>query len=335
MSDGPFTAPDTARWLACRVSLLATAGQVQWSIGEEARVFVTDSASVVSRYYDRNQWLYNVGWSAGGTRSLHYGLWWDDTRSLAEAIVNGDRFVAEKLAVDASDHVLDMGCGVGGTSVFLAKTFGCRVTGITVSRVQLEQAAAYAASSGVQHLVQFALMDYTAMTFPKATFTKAFTLETSNYAPDKGVLLREAHRVLTPGGCYVSLDAFQSRDAHPGEEDACLRRVLRGWACEGLERFDRYAAHAREVGFDVVESGDLSARTARSARVIWRRHVFLYPLAYLAWRVGLASAELLWHFQASIEQKHMYCATDNLLMFGYLVAKKPLVHEQIASSTSP
>jgi tocopherol O-methyltransferase len=299
--------------------------------GEEVGFSVTDSASVVARYYDRVQWLYNLGWSAGGTRSLHYGLWWDDTRSLAEAIVNGDRFVAEKLAVHASDHVLDMGCGVGGTSVFLAKTFGCRVTGITVSRVQLEQAVKYAAASGVRHLVRFELMDYTAMTFRDATFTKAFTQETANYAGDKRALVREAHRVLAPGGCYVSLDAFQRRDARPGAEEACLRRVLRGWASGSLERFDRFAALAKEVGLDVVESGDVSAHTRRTARTIWRRHVLLYPLAYLARGVGLAPAELLWHFQASIGQKDMYCATDNLLMFGYLVAKKPLAHDPAAS----
>ena len=45
---------------------------------------MTDSAAVVACYYDKLQWLYNLGWSAGGTRSLHYGLWWEDTRSLAE-----------------------------------------------------------------------------------------------------------------------------------------------------------------------------------------------------------------------------------------------------------
>src|SRR5205085_11939119 len=125
----------------------------------------------------------------GGTRSLHYGLWWDDTRTLAEAIRNGDRFVAEKLDVRASDHVLDMGCGVGGTAVYLAKTFGCRVTGITVSRVQREQAAAHAAASGVGELVRFELMDYTATAFRDATFTKAFTQETANYAADKRALV--------------------------------------------------------------------------------------------------------------------------------------------------
>jgi cyclopropane fatty-acyl-phospholipid synthase-like methyltransferase len=302
---------------------LAGATGAAGSGGEEGPAPGTGGAAVVARYYDTVQWLYNRGWSAGGTRSLHYGLWWDDTRTLAEAIVNGDRFVAEKLAVRPSDHVLDMGCGVGGTAVFLAKTFGCRVTGVTVSRVQLEQAAAYAAASGVRHLVRFELMDYTAMTFGDATFTKAFTQETANYALDKRRLVREVHRVLAPGGWYVSLDAFQRRDARPGEEEARFQRVLRGWACAGLERFDRYVAFAREAGLDVVESGDATPHVARSARAVWRRHVFLYPLAYLAWGVGLAPAELVWHFQAAIDQKDMYCAADNLLMIAYLVARKP------------
>lgn len=285
---------------------------------------MNDNASAVARYYDKVQWLYNLGWSAGGTRSLHYGLWWDDTRSLAEAIVNGDRFVAAKLAVQASDHVLDMGCGVGGTSVFLAKTFGCRVTGITVSRVQLEQAAAYAAASGVRHLVRFELMDFTAMTFPDATFTKAFTQETSNHADDKAALLRETNRVLKPGGCYVSLDVFQKRDVRPGLENKQFERVMRGWPSVSLERFDRYVDLANEAGLEVAEIGDVNARAAPSARAIWRRHAFLYPLVYLARSVGLVPAELLWHFQASLVQKDMYCAADNLLMFGYLVAKKPM-----------
>jgi hypothetical protein len=67
----------------------------------------------------------------------------------------------------------------------------------------------------------------------------------------------------------------------------------------------------------------MSARTFRSAAAIWRRHVFLYPLVLLARKLRLAPPELLWHFQSSIEQKNMYCANDNLLMFGYLRGVKP------------
>jgi tocopherol O-methyltransferase len=282
----------------------------------------------VARYYDEVQWLYDLGWSPGGTRSLHYGLWWDDTRSLAEAVSNGDRFVAEKLAVHAADHVLDMGCGVGGTSVFLAKTFGCRVTGITISRVQLAEARAHAEKSGVQSLVSFELMDYTAMRFPDATFTKAFTQETANHAIDKRALVREAHRVLTPGGRYASLDAFQRRDARPGDEQTRLARVLSGWPGGALVSLERFVSLAREVGLDVVESGDMTQRTNRSAHVIWRRHAFLYPLVWAARALRIVSEPLLLHFQASIEQRDMYCAADNILMFGYLLATKPSAPER-------
>lgn len=277
----------------------------------------------VARYYDEVQWLYDLGWSPGGTRSLHYGLWWDDTRSLAEAVVNGDRFVADKLGVEAADHVLDMGCGVGGTSVFLARTFGCRVTGITISRVQLEEAVAHAQASGVGDRVKFELMDYTAMRFPDATFTKAFTQETANHAIDKRALVREAHRVLTPGGRYASLDAFQKRDARPGEEEGRLRQVLAGWPGGELVSLEHFVSLAREVGLEIIESGDLTHRTNPSAHVIWRRHAYLYPLVRAARALGLVSEPLLLHFQASIEQRDMYCATDNVLMFGYLVATKP------------
>jgi SAM-dependent methyltransferase len=166
-------------------------------------------------------------------------------------------------------------------------------------------------------------MDYTAMTFPEGSFSKAFTQETANYAIDKRVLFREVYRVLAPGGCYVSLDCFQNRDTFPGKEQACFQRILRGWACAGLARFDEFISLAKEVGLHVTKTSDLTARTTRSARTIWRRHLFFYPFVYLARLVGLVPAELLWHFQAALEQKEMYCAKDNLLMFGYLEARKP------------
>jgi hypothetical protein len=121
----------------------------------------------------------------------------------------------------------------------------------------------------------------------------------------------------------VSLDAFQRRDPRPPEA-AAFRRVMRGWACASLERFDRYAELAGEVGLKVVEAGDVTARAAPSARIIRRRHVPLYPLACLARAAGLAPPELVWHFQAAMAQRDLYCRPDGLLMFGYLVAAKPL-----------
>jgi cyclopropane fatty-acyl-phospholipid synthase-like methyltransferase len=281
------------------------------------------SAEAVSRYYDKVQWLYSLGWSAGGTRSLHYGLWWKDTRKLADAIINGDRFIAEKLEVKPGDHVLDMGCGVGGSSIYFAKQYGCRVTGITVSKVQLSKAIENARSAGVSDLVSFELRDYTRTGFAAQTFTKAFTQESSNYALHKIDLLNEAYRVLKPGGRYVSLDPYLKRDIRPGIEAERVRRVTRGWGCPGLERFDRYLELAEQAGLKLIEKGDVNDHGLKSARIIWWSHIAFFPPVYLARKLGLVPRELLWHFQSSIYQKDMHCAKDNLLMFGYLVADKP------------
>jgi len=287
------------------------------------RINQSDSAARTAHYYDRVQWLYTYGWTAGGTRSLHYGLWWDDTKNLGEAIANGDRFIGDRLRLGPDDHVLDMGCGVGGTSIYLAQRHGCRATGITLSKVQLAQARKRARRLGLTDRVQFELMDYTRTSFPEVTFTKAFTQESSNYPVEKLDLLREVYRVLKPGGQYVSLDPYLRRDVREGEEAERLARVLRGWACPGLERFDRYSALAQQAGLQVIESKDVNDHGKQSAEIIWRRHVRLRPLVEIGRRLGLVSADLKHHFEAAIFQRDMHCDEDNLLIFGYLLAEKP------------
>jgi tocopherol O-methyltransferase len=274
-------------------------------------------------YYDKLQWFYNLlARIAGGPNSLHYGLWWDHTRNIAEALSNGDRFIAEKLALTPFDVVLDAGCGVGASSIFLARQYGCRVTGITVSEVQVEQATQEARRCGVEHLVKFNLMDYTAMDFVAGTFTKAFTQESGNYAIDKLELLREIFRVLAPRGRYVSLDLYLKRDVRPGAEQARYTQVMDGWGSFSLERFDRFHDLATQAGFSVKESGDIHRHTLKTSQIIWKSHILSYGLVWLSYTLGMGSRELMRYYQASIAQKALLCREDNLIMFGYLVAEK-------------
>src|SRR4051794_34708123 len=96
----------------------------------------------VTEYYKSHQFYYSHFWSQS---SLHYGLWYPKTRNLAEAITNADVIIAQQLSITQADVVLDAGCGVGGTSIFIAATTGARVEGITLSDAQLEIAIALAA----------------------------------------------------------------------------------------------------------------------------------------------------------------------------------------------
>lgn len=66
--------------------------------------------------------------------------------------------------------MLDAGCGVGGSSIFLASTLGCRVTGITLSEREVEQATDNAKQKGVAALVDFKAMNYCATNFPDTSF---------------------------------------------------------------------------------------------------------------------------------------------------------------------
>src|SRR5207253_9880139 len=104
--------------------------------------------------------------------ALHCGFWYEDTKNLAEAILNTDKFIVEVLAIDSSDTVLDAGCGVGGTSTFIAETTGANVAGLTLSDVQLSIARRKASRSHAASQLNFSKQDFTDTTFKENTFSK-------------------------------------------------------------------------------------------------------------------------------------------------------------------
>lgn len=72
--------------------------------------------------------------------------------------------VCETLELDATDHLLEIGCGWGALAMHAARTRGCRVTAITISRAQLELARARVAAAGLADRVDIRYADYRALT---------------------------------------------------------------------------------------------------------------------------------------------------------------------------
>jgi cyclopropane-fatty-acyl-phospholipid synthase len=70
------------------------------------------------------------------------------------------RALAGDLGVEAGDHVLEIGCGWGGFAEFAAREFGCRVTGLTISREQRDFAARRVQEAGLADRVEISLRDY-------------------------------------------------------------------------------------------------------------------------------------------------------------------------------
>ena len=107
--------------------------------------------------------------------------------------------LCELLALDASDHLLEIGCGWGGMAIHAARTRGCRVTAITVSREQHELATARVAAAGLADRIAIEYRDYRE---PLGTFSKIVSIEMLEavgyeYLPGYFEVLS---RALAPGG---------------------------------------------------------------------------------------------------------------------------------------
>ena len=105
--------------------------------------------------------------------------------------------------------VLDVGCGIGGSSRILAKEYGFAVTGITISPGQVKRAQSLT-PEGVS--AEFKVDDAMALSFPDASFDVVWSIEAGPHMPDKAVFARELMRVLKPGGVLVVADWNQRDD---------------------------------------------------------------------------------------------------------------------------
>ncbi len=108
--------------------------------------------------------------------------------------------LAEALTVKPGDHLLDVGCGIGGPARYLAQRFGCRVTGIDLTAEFCDVARHLTRLLGLQDKVSFECGNALSMPFADASFDGAYSMNVSMNIADKAALYRELRRVLKPGG---------------------------------------------------------------------------------------------------------------------------------------
>ena len=109
----------------------------------------------------------------------------------------------------AGTTVLDVGCGIGGSSRILAKDYGFDVTGITISPQQVQRAQEL---TPPEVPAQFKVDDATALSYPDASFDVVWSIEAGPHMPDKAVFARELLRVIKPGGLLIVADWNQRDD---------------------------------------------------------------------------------------------------------------------------
>jgi MPBQ/MSBQ methyltransferase len=151
--------------------------------------------------------------------------------------------------------VLDVGCGIGGSSRILAKDYGFEVTGITISPNQVQRAQELT-PQGVN--AKFQVDDALALSFPDNSFDVVWSIEAGPHMPDKAKYAQEMMRVLKPGGILMVADWNQRDDSSlPLNfwEKPVMRQLLDQWshpAFASIEGFSELIAETGLVEGEVV-----------------------------------------------------------------------------------
>nr|WP_042188136.1 methyltransferase domain-containing protein [Kibdelosporangium sp. MJ126-NF4] len=213
----------------------------------------------VGRLYDRFTVLRN----AGSGENMHFGYWDtpDSDVSLSDAADRLTDLMTDRLRVARGDHVLDVGCGVGGPAVRIARRTGAKVTGISNSGEQISRASAFAQSTGMGDVVEFRHADATRLPFPPDSFDAAIAVESIFHMPDRAVVLSQICQTLRPGGRLVLTD-FVERAPIPAGNQPVVDRYLREFMMT-LARIDDYPPMLRRAGLRLAEILDISEHTIR------------------------------------------------------------------------
>ena len=164
-------------------------------------------------------------------------------------------------------NIIDVGCGIGGSTLHLAQKFDSKATGITLSPVQASRAKERAAEAGLDNRVQFEVANALEMPFEDNSFDLVWSLESGEHMPDKTKFLQECYRVLKPGGKMIFATwCHRETDSLAGEltadETAHLKEIYRVYCLPYVISISDYRAIVSECGFQNIRSDDWSTAVA-------------------------------------------------------------------------
>ncbi|MCQ3812154.1 MAG: methyltransferase domain-containing protein [Acidimicrobiia bacterium] len=212
-------------------------------------------------YYDVATDFYEYGWG----RSFHFAPRVPG-ESLEASIRRHEHFLAHKLALSPGMVVADLGCGIGGPLLEIARFSGAKIVGVNSNAYQLERARKLTEEAKLTHLADFLHCDFLDVDAPDESFDAVYGIEATCCAPDKVSIYGEAFRLLKPGGCFAAYEwCLTNRfDADNPLHLKIKDDLLLGTGLTDLDDLPTVDHALKSVGFEVLETTDLDAQRGPS-----------------------------------------------------------------------
>ncbi len=290
------------------------------TLREDTELSAEELKADAEKHYDDCYNDYLFAWCNKENLALHYGYWDKETTSHHQALTNKNQILYDLAGISATDHVLDAGCGIGGSSIWMARQHGNQITAITISKQQTEHAAQHAKRQGVADKTDFQVSDFCATPFADESFDVIWGLESVCHALNKGDFLKEAFRLLRPGGRIVVCDGFIQRREFSDDEWKDIVVCLNGWAVPNLCSRDEFNQLLEDNQFSHINYTDITAETLPSADYMLKVAKRLKPVQQLTQWLGLRSKAQTANFKVGIAQHRLF--TDHLVEYGIFTATK-------------
>jgi ubiquinone/menaquinone biosynthesis C-methylase UbiE len=219
---------------------------------------MSDVEAIIKRYYGDRPVLQRIedALRAAGVdpeKPSHRDLWPFD--QLHSRGIVATREHAERARIQPGMHVLEIGCGLGGASRYLAAECGCRVAAIDLTPNFVEVARILAARCGLADRLEIRQANALALPFQDGTFDHVWSYAVTMNIADKEGLGREVARVLKPGGRFSCSEIEQGAGGDP--------RFPLPWATDESSSFLVSPATMRAAleasGLSILEQVDLTA----------------------------------------------------------------------------
>ncbi len=247
----------------------------------------------VQEYYDVMTKGFHLQWNPD---HIHMGVFepgecprhnehMKDSTGLNRALERMIELVVAPAAIAERHQVVDAGCGVGGTAIHLARTRGCRVTGVNLSRLHLELADRKVADAGLEGRVDFKYADCSQqLPFADASVDVLVNIESARHYSNRERFLREVRRILRPGGKIVASDWMARAGLQPEQYQRFIRPLSPAWALCDLESQSTYTRLLHTNGLEVLEFDGFAGGELDNLQIIMNTYQSLRLLRHSGMR---------------------------------------------------